>query len=136
MYTRIYQSYIYVSIYLCMYIYIYIPLYIYIFTYHCICSPPNLPIFFVSRTLLFEVPTQRPSPTSPPTEAQMVVSWRFRGNIMRRSNAINLHVLLRYSNPKAFDLGFGVSINGGTHIAGWFIMENPIEMDDLGVPRF
>ena len=25
----------------------------------------------------------------------------------------------------------GVSINGGTPIAGWFIQENPIKMDDL-----
>ena len=31
-------------------------------------------------------------------------------------------------------IDMGVSINGGTPIAGWFIMEHPINMDDLGVP--
>ena len=33
-------------------------------------------------------------------------------------------------------LQMGVSINGVTPIAGWFVMESPINMDDLGVPSF
>ena len=28
----------------------------------------------------------------------------------------------------------GVSINGGSPVAGWFMVENPIEMVDLGLP--
>ena len=33
-------------------------------------------------------------------------------------------------------LSDGVSINGGTPIAGWFIMESFIKIDHLGVPPF
>jgi hypothetical protein len=29
-----------------------------------------------------------------------------------------------------------VSYNGGTPIAGWFTMENPVKIHDLGVPPF
>jgi len=29
-----------------------------------------------------------------------------------------------------------VSINGGTQIAGWFVVEDPMKMDDFGDPAF
>ena len=31
---------------------------------------------------------------------------------------------------------YGGSTNGGTPIAGWFTRENPVKMDDLGIPIF
>ena len=36
----------------------------------------------------------------------------------------------------ADQIHMGVAIDGGTPIAGWFTMEHPIKMDDVGVPPF
>ena len=41
--------------------------------------------------------------------------------------------MLLLAKKTHFDMG--VSINEGTQ-NGWFTMENPIKMDDLGVPQF
>ena len=43
---------------------------------------------------------------------------------------------LRQADLDGAILHMVVSINGDTPIAGWFIMENPIKVDDLGVLPF
>ena len=43
-------------------------------------------------------------------------------------------VILSMAHSPGICLDMGVSINGGTPVAGW--LEHLIKMDDLGVPLF
>ena len=40
------------------------------------------------------------------------------------------------SSPEITELDGGFHGHGGTPIAGWFVKEHPIQMDDLGIPLF
>ena len=44
-------------------------------------------------------------------------------------------VLIFRGTPKASLDKLGLSKNGGTPIPGWILVENPMKMDDLGVPH-
>ena len=61
---------------------------------------------------------------------------RFCQQTFQQNRSIQQLLLpLKFAYPK-IQIHMGVSINGSTPIAGWFTMENPTKMDDLGVSQF
>ena len=61
--------------------------------------------------------------------------WAVSCSIMasqQHSKFTNAHGLLLQQSP----IYVGFHSHGGTPIYGWFMMQNPIEMDYLGVPPF
>ena len=51
------------------------------------------------------------------------------------SRAIEMDLTLWKKGFEDWMMDMGGSINGGTQ-TGWYIMENPVKIDDLGVPLF
>ena len=67
--------------------------------------------------------------------------WWEGGTLLQQTrgewfNGFSSLIVLAPVYPDSHNSDLGVSINGGTPIAGWFIRGQPIKMDDLGVPLF
>ena len=70
-------------------------------------------------------PWRNISPHSKPDSSQFFIGNKAQGLLSWPFSAL-----------VSLNRNVGVSINGGTPIAGWFILANPIKIDDLGVLPF